>query len=54
MVSSNIGISNAFDFVISVISASWQWLMSWNYKGVPFGVFLIAIALIAIILDYVF
>lgn len=50
----NIGISNAFSFVINVLSNTWDWLMSWNYKGVPFGVFLIAIAVIAIILDYVF
>lgn len=50
----NIGIANAFDFVLLVVRSSWDWLLTWNYKGVPFGFFLLAIAVVGVVLDYVF
>lgn len=50
----SISMSDAFSWVISVISASVQWLMSWNYKGISFGWYLLALIVMGIILDYVF
>lgn len=50
----SVTIADAISFVFNVISSAWGWLLVWNYKGIPFGYFLLAIAIIGIILDYVF
>lgn len=44
----------ALGFVFTCISRSVQWLSSWNFRNVPFLVWLIAFIVTATILDYIF
>lgn len=46
--------SSAIEFVLSVISSAVNWLLSWQYLGVPFLYYLMGIAVISIMLRFVF
>ena len=44
----------ALEFVLSVISSAVNWLLSWQYLGVPFLYYLMGLAVISIMLRFVF
>lgn len=45
---------DALNFCFGIISSAISWLANWSFLGVPFLVFIIAFAIIGIIIDYVF
>lgn len=44
----------ALQFVLSVITSSVNWLLSWQYLGVPFLYYLMGIVIIGVVLRFVF
>lgn len=46
--------TSALEFVLSVISSAVNWLLSWQYLGVPFLYYLMGLAVISIMLRFVF
>lgn len=46
--------AQALQYVFTVISSAVSWLGSWNYMGVSFIGFLMGLAVIGIILRFVF
>ena len=46
--------SDALTFVFTCISRAVTWLSSWRFENIPFLMWLIAFAVIIIIIDYIF
>lgn len=46
--------SDVMLFLYEVVARCIEWLKSWSYAGVPFLVWLMALAIVIIILDRIF
>lgn len=46
--------SDALNFVFTCIYTAVSWLKTWQFEGISFLVWLIAFAVIIIIIDYIF
>lgn len=46
--------AEAWNFVLSAISQTWQWLGSWTFHGVSFAAYLIGFTILAILIDNIF
>lgn len=43
--------NDAWSFVLSCISDSWNWLTSWQFHGVSFGFYIIGFIILSILID---
>lgn len=44
----------AWNWVLSVLSSTWNWLASWQWHGVSFGAYLIGIAILSMLISRIF
>lgn len=46
--------SDALTFVFNCVSRSVGWLSEWNFLGVPFLVYIIGLAIVGLLIDFIF
>lgn len=46
--------NDAFSWVLSVFTNVWRWLGSWSFHGIPFSSYLLGLAIVSIIIRFIF
>lgn len=46
--------TDAFNFVLTTLTDTWNWLVSWNFHGVSFGAYLIGFVVLSILITRIF